>query len=61
MPSPTAIIRERELASTPAVSGLGGALVRWELLVVLDLKVPEANRDDLAGFVGSDWALLVAA
>lgn len=39
---------------------LGQALGWGELLVVLDLKVPEADGDDLTGLVLGDWAGLVA-
>ena len=54
------VVRERELASSSTVAGLGETLGWGELLVVLDLKVPEADRDDLASLVGRDGTLLVA-
>lgn len=39
-----------------------GEAARWRKFVgVLDVEVPEPDGDDLAGFVGGDWARLVAS
>jgi hypothetical protein len=60
LPALTTIVRERELAGTTTVAGLGQALGWGELLVVLDLKVPEVDRDDLTSAVSGNGTLLVA-
>ena len=59
LPGIATVVRERELAGTTAMAGLGQALGWRKLFVVLDLKVPEANGDDLTGLVGRDGTLLV--
>jgi len=54
------VVRERELACSTTVTGLGHTTGWRELFGVLDLEVPETNRDDLTGLVGSNRTLLVA-
>lgn len=60
LPGLATVVRERELAGTTTVAGLGQAVGWGELLVVLDLKVPEADGNDLTSLVGGDGTLLVA-
>lgn len=43
------------------MAGLGQAAGWREFFVVLDVEVPEADRNHFAGFVGGDWAGLVAS
>jgi len=60
VPGLACIVRQRELTGSSTVASLGHTLWWGELLVVGDIKVPEANGDDFTGLVAGDGALLVA-
>jgi len=59
VPGLAGIVRQGELAGTTTVAGLSETFGRRELFVVRDLKVPEADLDDLSGSVLCDGTLLV--